>query len=129
MQFESACLLHFLTSRIKFFAHSHIEQPKKRIQMKVVCQTTPCRTHLKKYVTKTKFKKTFAGSFTLSMIQLVYPTKFNISIVFAFSWDECNTQEKLKTVLIKKKLEVNKLVNFPPAWQKSMRTSSIFSRN
>lgn len=70
--------------------------------MKVVCQTTPCRTHLKKYVTKTKVKKTFAGSFTLSMIQLVYPTKSNISIVFAFSWDECNTQEKLKTILIKK---------------------------
>ena len=53
---------------------------------------------------KNTSQKTFAGSFTLSMIQLVYPTKFNTNIVFAFSWDECNTQEKLKTILIKKKI-------------------------
>ena len=34
VQFESACLLHFLTSRIKFLAHSHIEQPKKGYKWK-----------------------------------------------------------------------------------------------
>ena len=31
-------------------------------------------------------------------MHLVYPSKFCISIVFNFSWDDCNTQEKLEAM-------------------------------
>ena len=37
----------------------------------------------------------------LPIINLVYPPKLCITIVFAFSWDDCNAQEKLKTMLCK----------------------------
>ena len=30
-------------------------------------------------------------------MHLVYLPKFDITIVFDFSWDDCNIQEKLKT--------------------------------
>ena len=33
-------------------------------------------------------------------MHLIYPPKFCITIVFDFSWDECNTQEKLKTMVM-----------------------------
>ena len=32
-------------------------------------------------------------------MHLVYPPNFCISIVFDFLWDDCNTQEKLKTIV------------------------------
>ena len=32
-------------------------------------------------------------------MQLVYPPKFCISIVFDFSWGDCNTREKLETMV------------------------------
>ena len=35
---------------------------------------------------------------SLLIICLSCPPKFSISIVFAFSWDDCYTQEKLKTI-------------------------------
>ena len=31
-------------------------------------------------------------------MHLVYPSKFCISIVFNFSWDDCNTEEKLEAM-------------------------------
>ena len=33
-------------------------------------------------------------------MHLVYLQNFGISIVFDFSWDDCNTQEKLKTMVL-----------------------------
>ena len=33
--------------------------------------------------------------FTETIIHLVYPPKFCITLVFHFSWDDCNTWEKL----------------------------------
>ena len=33
-------------------------------------------------------------------MHLVYLQNFGISIVFDFSWDDCNTQEKLKTMVM-----------------------------
>ena len=32
-------------------------------------------------------------------MHLVYPLKFCISVVFDFSWDDCNTKEKLETTV------------------------------
>ena len=95
-------MVHFLTPYIKFFAHSHTEQLQKKDTNESrlpddTMQNTPKEIH-----NKNTSQKTFAGSSILSTIQLVYPTKFNKNNVFAFSWEECNTQEKLKTILIKK---------------------------
>ena len=36
------------------------------------------------------------ATFTFPKMHLVYHPKFCISIVFSFSWDSCNTQEKIK---------------------------------
>ena len=33
-------------------------------------------------------------------MHLVYPPKFCITILFDFSWDDCNTQEKLETMVM-----------------------------
>ena len=33
-------------------------------------------------------------------MHLVYPAKLCIAIVFDFSWNDCNTQEKLKTTVM-----------------------------
>ena len=33
-------------------------------------------------------------------MHLVYLQNFGITIVFDFSWDDCNTQEKLKTMVM-----------------------------
>ena len=33
-------------------------------------------------------------------MHLIYPPKFCITIVFDFSWDDCNTQEKLETMVM-----------------------------
>ena len=33
-------------------------------------------------------------------MHLVYPPKFCITIVYDFSWDDCNTQEKLETMVV-----------------------------
>ena len=33
-------------------------------------------------------------------MHLVYRPKFCITIVFDFSWDDCNTQEKLETMVM-----------------------------
>ena len=38
--------------------------------------------------------------FTLPIIHLVYSSLFFLSLVFAFCWVECNTQETLKTILM-----------------------------
>ena len=35
------------------------------------------------------------------IIRLICPSKYCISIVFNFSWDGCNTQEKCKTKVMK----------------------------
>ena len=35
------------------------------------------------------------------VMNLVCPLKFCISIVFSFSWDHCNTQEKWETKVMK----------------------------
>ena len=35
-------------------------------------------------------------------IKLVYPLEFCVTIVFDFSWDDCDTQEKLETVVFVK---------------------------
>ena len=32
-------------------------------------------------------------------MHLVYPLKFCISVVFDFYWDDCNTKEKLETMV------------------------------
>ena len=37
--------------------------------------------------------------FTLRILHLVYLPKFCITIVFTFSWDNCDTQEKWKTMV------------------------------
>lgn len=37
--------------------------------------------------------------FTLRILHLVYLPIFCITIVFAFSWDNCDTQEKWKTMV------------------------------
>ena len=37
-------------------------------------------------------------SLSLPIIRLSCPPKFSISIVLAFAWDDCNTQEKLETI-------------------------------
>ena len=51
----------------------------------------------------------FASS-TLCIMHFVYPKTFCISIVFNFSWDDCKSQEKLKTMLMQKKFGgVNKV--------------------
>ena len=36
--------------------------------------------------------------FTKTIMRLLYPPKFCLTIVFYFSWDDCNTQEKLETM-------------------------------
>ena len=61
---------------------------------------SPC-THSGAQTKERKF--TF---FTQTIMQLVYTPpppspKFCITIVFDFSWDDCNTQEKLKTKVSK----------------------------
>ena len=33
-------------------------------------------------------------------MHVIYPPKFYITIVFNFSWDDCNTQEKLETIVM-----------------------------
>ena len=38
--------------------------------------------------------------FTETIMRLLYPPKFCITIVFYFSWDDCNTQEKLETMFM-----------------------------
>ena len=40
--------------------------------------------------------------FTETVMPLVYPPQFCITIVFNFSWDDCNTQEKLETMVMQK---------------------------
>ena len=45
-------------------------------------------------------QRTFFPSCKSPIIQLVCPPKFCQSIVFYFSWDHCNTQEKSKTKVI-----------------------------
>ena len=35
---------------------------------------------------------------SLPIIRLSCPPKFSLSIIFAFSWDDCNTQEKRETI-------------------------------
>ena len=42
-------------------------------------------------------------------MHLVYPPKFCITIVFEFSWDDCNTQEKLETMVMQNVGEVNEM--------------------
>ena len=42
-------------------------------------------------------------------MHLVYPPKFYITIVLDFSWDDCNNQEKLETMVMENVLEVNKV--------------------
>ena len=37
---------------------------------------------------------------TSPIIHFVCPPKFCISIVFGFSWDDCKSQEKLKTMFM-----------------------------
>ena len=39
-------------------------------------------------------------TFTHAIMHLVYPTKFYITIVLGFSWDDHNTQEKLETMVM-----------------------------
>ena len=52
-------------------------------------------------------------------VNLVYPLKFCIAIVFAFSWDDCNAQEKLKTMLMQKLWGLNKMCYGQySAWQR-----------
>ena len=41
-------------------------------------------------------KKINFSIFTLTILQLVYPPK----LVFAFSWDDCNTWEKLEKMVM-----------------------------
>ena len=41
-------------------------------------------------------------------MKLVYQPEFCVTIVFDFSWDDCNTQEKLETVVMQN-YGVNKL--------------------
>ena len=33
---------------------------------------------------------------------LFYPTKRYVAVVFDFSWDDCNTQKKLETMVVEK---------------------------
>ena len=33
-------------------------------------------------------------------MHFVYPRKFRITFTFDFSWDDCNTQEKLETMFM-----------------------------
>ena len=41
-------------------------------------------------------------TYTSLIMHLICPPKFGISIVFNFSWDGCNTQEKWKTKVMQK---------------------------
>ena len=43
-------------------------------------------------------------------MHLVYPPKFCITIVSDFSWDDCNNQEELET-LVMQNLEVVNVLN------------------
>ena len=38
--------------------------------------------------------------FTYTIMHLVYPPKHCITIVFDFSWDDCNTLENLETLVM-----------------------------
>ena len=48
-------------------------------------------------------------------MHLVYPPKFCITIVFDFSWNDCNTQEKLETMVMQN-LGVNKVYRSMWKW-------------
>ena len=37
--------------------------------------------------------------FIETIIHLVYPPKFCMNIAFDLSWDDCNTQEKMETMV------------------------------
>ena len=38
--------------------------------------------------------------FTDTIMLLVYPQNFGITIIYDFSWDDCITQEKLETMVL-----------------------------
>ena len=46
------------------------------------------------------YKKLVLTIFTEPIMHPVYPPKLCITIVFDFSWDDCNNQEKLETMVM-----------------------------
>ena len=55
-------------------------------------------TEVDRDVTSSGTSKAFTF-FTQTIMHLVYPPKLCITIVFDFSWDDCNTQDNLKTMV------------------------------
>ena len=55
-------------------------------------------TEVDRDVTSSGTSKAFTF-FTQTITHLVYPPKLCITIVFDFSWDDCNTQDNLKTMV------------------------------
>lgn len=58
--------------------------------------------------------------FTMTIMHLVYPRKFCITIVFDFSWDDCYFQEKLEIIVMQNFGELTrciivyvKIANYP----------------
>ena len=58
-----------------------------------------CPTQVDKDVRSPGTSKVFT-IFTQTIMHLVYPPKLCITIVFDFSWDDCNTLESLKTLVM-----------------------------
>ena len=86
--------------------------------------STNCR-HRKKRQRKTALKTVLLvpklqefNFFTLRILHLVYLPKFCISIVFTFSWDNCDTQEKWKTM-------VKQFILGEGGWQRGYTRSTI----
>ena len=63
-----------------------------------MCSLCPCRGKLEP-ARRILLSCVFAIS-TSPILHLVCPPKFCISIVFSFSWDDCNAQGKWKTMVI-----------------------------
>ena len=55
-------------------------------------------TEVDRDVTSSGTSKAFT-IFTQTKMHLVYPPKLCITIVFDFSWDDCNTLDNLKTMV------------------------------
>ena len=65
-------------------------------------------TELDKDVRSSGTSKVFT-IFTQTIMHLVYPPKLCITIVFDFSWDDCNTLENLETLVMQNSEGENKV--------------------
>ena len=65
-------------------------------------------TEVDKDVRSSRTSKVFT-IFTQTVMRLVYPPKLCITIVFDFSWDDCNTLESLETMVMQNSEGENKV--------------------